>query len=52
VKVCTINPQRALCEGCGRTLAEIAAWPRMSEMERRALMAALPARLERSQTDS
>jgi predicted Fe-S protein YdhL (DUF1289 family) len=31
--------------GCGRTLAEIAAWGGMDETRRRAIMAELPARL-------
>ncbi len=52
MKVCKINPQTALCEGCGRTLEEIAAWAGMREADRRALMAALPARLKRLQTGS
>jgi predicted Fe-S protein YdhL (DUF1289 family) len=34
-----------LCEGCGRTLAEIAQWGRLSEAERQAIMLVLPERL-------
>jgi predicted Fe-S protein YdhL (DUF1289 family) len=45
VKVCVIDPQSALCVGCGRTLAEIAAWTAMSEAERAAVMAGLGSRL-------
>ena len=36
-----------MCVGCGRTLPEIAAWTRMSEAERQAIIAALPVRLAR-----
>jgi predicted Fe-S protein YdhL (DUF1289 family) len=46
VKLCVVDAQSGLCEGCGRTLAEIAAWGRMSEPTRLALMAALPDRME------
>ena len=44
INVCTMNSQSGLCDGCGRTLQEIAAWSRLSEPERRAIMAALPGR--------
>ena len=45
IKLCVIDPASKLCEGCGRTLAEIAQWGRLSETERRAIMAVLPERL-------
>lgn len=45
IKVCVVDPRTGLCEGCGRTLAEIAQWSRLSEDERRAVMAQLPQRL-------
>ncbi|HJS79551.1 MAG TPA: DUF1289 domain-containing protein [Vitreimonas sp.] len=45
IKVCAVSGQTGLCIGCGRTLAEIAAWGAMSEAERKAIMADLPARL-------
>jgi predicted Fe-S protein YdhL (DUF1289 family) len=45
VKLCVIDPASKLCEGCGRTLAEIARWSSLSEPERRAIMAQLPKRL-------
>jgi uncharacterized protein len=45
VKVCVIDPHAALCIGCGRTVAEIAAWAAMSEAERLAVMAALDRRM-------
>lgn len=45
IKVCVIDPVSKLCEGCGRPLAEIAQWGRLSEAERRAIMVVLPERL-------
>jgi predicted Fe-S protein YdhL (DUF1289 family) len=42
-----IDSESGLCVGCGRTIDEIAGWAQMSDGERRAIMAALPARLER-----
>lgn len=46
VKICVIDPVSRLCEGCGRTLAEIAQWASMSEPERLAVMARLAERLK------
>jgi uncharacterized protein len=45
IAVCMIDPRSNLCLGCGRTLPEIARWPRMASDERQALMAALPQRM-------
>ncbi len=45
VKVCTLDTHSGLCLGCGRTISEIAQWTRMSDGERRRVMAELPARL-------
>jgi predicted Fe-S protein YdhL (DUF1289 family) len=45
VQVCAVNGQTGLCEGCGRTLKEIAAWGGLDEAMRRAVMAELPGRL-------
>jgi predicted Fe-S protein YdhL (DUF1289 family) len=45
IAVCIIDPKTGLCLGCGRTLAEIARWPRMERAERLALMASLPQRM-------
>ena len=39
-----MDPCLAVCEGCGRTLAEIAAWGSMSDAERAAVMDDLPRR--------
>ena len=47
VKVCVMDPQRDVCMGCARTLDEIARWGLMSEEQRSAVMAELPARRER-----
>jgi len=46
IAVCMIDRKSNLCFGCGRTLPEIARWPKMSGSERRALMAGLPERLQ------
>ena len=47
LNVCRMNPDTALCEGCCRTLDEIAAWSGMSPEEKRAVLARLPARRAR-----
>ncbi|KFC63936.1 hypothetical protein FG93_05446 [Bosea sp. LC85] len=44
VQICVIDPASGLCEGCLRTLQEIADWSRLSEAERLAIMAELPRR--------
>lgn len=45
IKVCVINQTTRLCEGCGRTLDEIAAWATFTNDDRRRIMGELPARL-------
>jgi predicted Fe-S protein YdhL (DUF1289 family) len=47
INVCRMNPDTELCEGCYRTLDEIAAWSGMSAEARRAVLARLPARRPR-----
>jgi predicted Fe-S protein YdhL (DUF1289 family) len=47
INICLLDNETGLCIGCGRTLAEIAGWAGMSDAERRAVMAALPRRMER-----
>ena len=47
VNVCLLDCEFGLCVGCGRTIDEIASWASLSDGERRAIMAALPARLKR-----
>ena len=44
IRVCCVNPKTGLCEGCHRTLKEIATWGRLTTAERDAIMAALPDR--------
>jgi uncharacterized protein len=48
IKVCTLDPETGLCEGCGRTREEIARWFRLSEEERLRIMAELPERMRRA----
>jgi uncharacterized protein len=47
INVCRMNPETSLCEGCYRTLDEIAAWASLSPEEKRAVLARLPARRSR-----
>ena len=44
-KVCVLDAVTGLCDGCGRTRDEIAAWGGMSEAQRRTIMAGLEARM-------
>lgn len=46
VNVCLLDDETGLCVGCGRTVAEIASWASLSVEQRRAIMAALPARMQ------
>jgi len=41
VGVCCLDPATGLCLGCGRTIAEIAAWSGLSPRERAAILARL-----------
>jgi predicted Fe-S protein YdhL (DUF1289 family) len=45
INICKIDPATRLCEGCGRTLDEIARWGSMSDAERAAIINELPTRL-------
>jgi uncharacterized protein len=45
IAVCLIDPKTSLCFGCGRTLPEIARWPRMDRAERCAVMTRLAQRM-------
>ncbi|HET7200614.1 MAG TPA: DUF1289 domain-containing protein [Burkholderiales bacterium] len=45
--VCRMNPDTGLCEGCFRTLDEIAAWSALSGDQKREVLAQLPARRAR-----
>jgi predicted Fe-S protein YdhL (DUF1289 family) len=44
INVCKMNPESALCEGCYRTLDEIASWAAFSDEQKRAVLAKLPSR--------
>jgi len=48
VKLCVLDA-KGICEGCGRTLDEIAAWPAASEPQRAAI-AAMAATRRRDRT--
>lgn len=48
IRVCILDPETGLCEGCGRTLEEIGAWFRLSEEERLRIMAELPERIRKA----
>jgi uncharacterized protein len=37
VSVCTMNATTGLCQGCWRTIEEIACWSEMSDDEKRAV---------------
>lgn len=50
INLCRIEPQTGWCEGCLRTIDEIAAWGRMDEAARRAVWRKLSER--RVQLDS
>jgi hypothetical protein len=45
IRVCILDPDTGLCEGCGRTRDEIAAWYGLSEEERLRIMAGLQERM-------
>jgi len=44
VQICVIHPETRLCTGCARSIDEIGGWSRMSDDERRTIMADLPNR--------
>ena len=41
VNICVIHPEAGVCTGCLRTRDEIAAWPGLTNDERRAIIAGL-----------
>ena len=47
IKVCIVDGPSRLCLGCYRQLSEVAGWARLSDAEREAIMAELPARRAR-----
>lgn len=44
ISVCRMNPATGLCEGCLRTIEEIAAWSTCSNDDKRAVLARLSRR--------
>ncbi len=44
ISVCKMNPVTGLCDGCQRTIDEIAHWSLLDEHEKRAVLVQLPAR--------
>ena len=47
INVCRMDAASGYCEGCRRTLEEIASWSTYSAAEKRAVLALLPARKNR-----
>ncbi len=47
-----LDQMSGLCIGCGRSGDEIANWVNLSPTERRAIMAALPERLQRLEAET
>ncbi len=47
IGVCVINPHTRLCEGCARTLDEIAAWWDLDPAQKRAVIVQLEGRQAR-----
>jgi predicted Fe-S protein YdhL (DUF1289 family) len=48
IRVCTLDSETGLCEGCGRTREEITRWYRITEEERQMIMAELPERMRQA----
>jgi uncharacterized protein len=44
VDVCIMNAVTGYCEGCQRTIGEIAGWSAYSDRQKRAVLVRLPAR--------
>ncbi|ATE61337.1 DUF1289 domain-containing protein [Thauera sinica] len=47
INICRMSAETGLCEGCQRTMDEIACWSRSSDAERRAILALVARRRER-----
>jgi uncharacterized protein len=50
IKICTVDAATGLCAGCGRTMAEIVQWTRLTGDERRRIMAGLSDRQRLTKT--
>ena len=44
IKVCVVDGESGLCLGCYRKLSEVAAWARLSDIERDTILADLAGR--------
>jgi predicted Fe-S protein YdhL (DUF1289 family) len=44
VNICRMDPASGLCEGCFRTLEEIAAWSAATNVQKRLILAAIAQR--------
>jgi uncharacterized protein len=44
IEVCRMSPVTGYCEGCYRTIGEIAGWSGYSDADKRAVLARLPGR--------
>ncbi len=44
INVCRMDPRSGTCEGCFRTLDEIAVWARASDLQRREILLAVERR--------
>ena len=47
IKVCVIDGETGLCMGCYRALTEVAAWQKLSDVDRARIMTELPSRRDR-----
>jgi uncharacterized protein len=47
IRICSVNPRTGYCDGCYRTLPEIAKWSRFSQEERDGITAELSGRAEK-----
>lgn len=51
ISICRIDQATGWCEGCGRTLEEIADWPMLTNREKRAILEQLDDRSPQAETD-
>jgi predicted Fe-S protein YdhL (DUF1289 family) len=52
LSVCRMDPARALCDGCFRTLDEIAGWSRMRDESKREVWQAIGERIARAERNT
>ena len=50
ISICRMDPVAGLCEGCLRTIDEIAHWSTMDDAQKRAVLAAIAERRTTSRT--